>query len=250
MTMGVTVSDGVEQAERAAQPLIRTFAADVQAGDGRTVDVTIVPYSIAADVSDDGIRVYREQWDPGCFDDQLRAANRVDVLMNFEHERGIGGLVGRGLELRSSPDGLHGTFRIFAGQDGDKALELVNEGVLRGVSLEAYPKKSVRSADGVVRRVRAHLDKVALCRRPTWKEARVVAVREEVIIDEELLLDQIDPVLLEKIERIGIAVPAGLKAHPVNGTPTDVGTPTDGTRQNGEPKTDLEDAHHGRRHTE
>ena len=168
---------------------------------------------------------------PGCFDDQLRAANRVDVLMNFEHERGIGGLVGRGTELHSLTDGLHGTFRIFDGQDGDKALELIHHGVLGGVSLEAYAKKSIRTMDGTVRRMRAHLDKVSLCRRPAFKGAIVLAVREEFIIDEQLLPSEIDPELAERCRRLGIQIPSAL-AHPdETDTPAESGTSDDGTRQ-------------------
>ena len=34
---------------------------------------------------------------------------------------------------------------------------LVKEGVMDSVSLEAYPKKTVRTREGVVRRVKAHL---------------------------------------------------------------------------------------------
>lgn len=224
-----------EDTERAARPvLFREFAADLTTGDGRTVDVRVVPYGTPATVSDDGVTTYREQWDPGCFDDQLRAANRVDVLLNFEHERGIGGLVGRGVALRTAPDGLHASFRLFETQDGDKALELVREGVLGGVSLEAYAKKSVRTAEGVVRRVKAHLDKVALCRRPAFADAVVLAVREETLFDEELLPVAFNPDLAAKLERAGIAVPASLKAHPAEtDTPAQPGTSEGGTRHDG-----------------
>lgn len=182
--------------------LRREFAAVLEAGDGRTVDARIVPYGIQAQVSDRPGVVYREEWVAGCFDDQLCAANRVDVLMNFEHQPGLRGLIGRGTALRSEPDGLHGSFRIFDGQDGDKALELAREGVLAGISLEAYAKKSIRAADGTVRRVKAHLDMVALCRRPAFKDARVLAVRAEVILDEELLPLELDPEQLARAQRL------------------------------------------------
>lgn len=229
--------------ERAERPvLIRQFDATLTPGDGRTVDVRVVPYGTPATVSDDGVTTYREQWDAGCFDDQLRAANRVDVLLNFEHERGIGGLVGRGVALRTAPDGLHASFRLFETQDGDKALELVREGVLGGVSLEAYAKKSVRTAEGVVRRVKAHLDKVALCRRPAFASAVVLAVREETVFDEEMLPVQFNPDLAAKLERAGIAVPASLKAHPANtDTPAQSGTSEGGTRHDGRTQSEVEE---------
>ncbi len=182
--------------------LRRQFAAEIATGEGRTIDACIVPYGVQAQVSDRPGVVYREEWAAGCFDDQMRAANRVDVLMNFEHHQGISGLIGRGTELRSAADGLHGTFRIFEGSDGDKALELAREGILAGISLEAYAKRSIRGADGTVRRVKAHLDMVALCRRPAYKDARVLAVRAEVILDEELLPLGIDAEQIERARRL------------------------------------------------
>lgn len=234
-------STDTERAERLV--LRRTFEADITVGDGRTLDVRVVPYGVQADVSDGG-PVYREEWAEGCFDAQLGAANRVDVLLNFEHERGIGGLIGRGLALRSVPgDGLHATFRIFDTQDGDKAIELVREEVLRGVSLEAYAKKSVRTAEGVVRRVKAHLDKAALCRRPAFKDAVVLALREEAIFDEELLPVEIDLELVARCERLGIALPERMKAHlAATGTPDESGTPEGDTRPDESTTTEVEEA--------
>jgi Escherichia/Staphylococcus phage prohead protease len=145
-------------------------------GDGRTLDLRIVPYKTKARVSDGG-EPYYEEWLPGVFDKQLNAANRV--LVNVEHEKSFGGVVGRGAELRETPDGFEGSFRVLKGSDGDKALELVNDGVLTGVSLEAIPVKSERTADGVVQRVKARLINIALCRFPAFEQAQVLAVREQ-----------------------------------------------------------------------
>ena len=83
------------------------------------------------------------------------AANRVDVLVNYEHEQGIGGVLGRGVALRSTDTGLEGTFRMLSGGDADKALELVNEGILTGISAKAKTKKSIIEPSGLVRRVKA-----------------------------------------------------------------------------------------------
>src|SRR5262245_8179030 len=146
-------------------------------GDGRTLDLRIVPYNTVARVSD-GREPYDEMWMPEVFDRQMSAANRVDVLVNFEHERGIGGVVGRGVELRETPAGAEGTFRILRGTDGDKVLELVNEHIVTGVSLEGIPTKTVRE-DGIVKRVKARLVNIALCRMPAFVDAQVLAVREE-----------------------------------------------------------------------
>lgn len=220
-----------QETERAERPVLRrTYEAEFTAGDGRTVDVRIVPYGVPATVSDDGGRtMYREEWQAGAFDEQLIAGHRLKVLLNFEHRPGIGDVVGKGIALRSLPDGLHGSFRMSDTQDGEKALELINDGILDSVSLEAFPKKggSVRTAEGVVRRVKAHLHNVALCRRGAFDDARVLAVREkpEVIIDEELLPIDIDPETVERCRRIGIALPQRYETHPAEtDTPAEPGT--------------------------
>lgn len=213
------------------QPILyREYRAELQSGEGRTVDVRIVPYGVPADVSDGG-PVYREEWADGAFDDQLVAGHRLRVLLNFEHEMGIGGIIGKGVSLRSQPDGLHGSFEILHGQDGDKALDLVRDGILGGVSLEAYAKKSIRTAAGVVRRVKAHLRNVALCRDPAFKDAAVLAVREEPFFDQELLPVEIDPELVERCRRLGIRLPQRYQAHPERtDTPAMTGTSENGTR--------------------
>jgi HK97 family phage prohead protease len=213
--------------------IVRTFAAEMSAGDGRTVDVRIVPYGETAIALDGyggvarGIP-YTEQWMPGVFTHQERAANRV--LANFEHHSGLAGVVGHGLVLREAPEGFYGSFRMHETPDGDKALMLVKEGVLGGVSLEAQPVKSVRNAAGIVQRVKANLKAIALCREPAYAGAMVLAVRTAPVFDEELLPVEIDPDLLARCERLGIAVPERMKAHPAEGTPAEAGTPEDGTR--------------------
>lgn len=155
-------------------------------GDGRTLEVRIVPYNRVARVSDPpDFMPYDEMFVDGVFDRQLRAPNRVSVFVNVEHEQGVGGIVGRGNQLREVPgDGLHGTFEMLNHPDGDKALDLVKSGDLTGISLEFEPLRSVREA-GVVKRVRARLINIALVRPSgspggiqAYKDAGVLAVRE------------------------------------------------------------------------
>lgn len=236
--MSATDHELEQHTEPAERPVLRrTYTAELTAGDGRTVDVRVVPYGVSAEVSDDGRTFYREEWAPTAFDDQLVAGHRLKVLLNFEHQRGIGNIVGQGVALRSMPDGLHGTFRMSETQDGDKALELVRDGILDGVSLEAYAKKSIRTAEGVLRRVKAHLHNVALCRTPAFADAKVLAVREEDIEPEEIWDEQLLPVpmdagLVQRLQAHGLEVPDRYKAQPAEtDTPAESGTSEDGTRQ-------------------
>ena len=202
----------------------REFAAELTPGDGRTIDVRIVPYGERIQ-HDDGLggvprgELYTEEVMPGAFAHQLNAANRV--VANYEHHQGIGGVVGRGLALRDEPDGFHGTFTMLKTAHGDAALELVREGVLDGVSLEARFKRSVRSAEGVVQRFKADLYAIAFTRFGAYKGAKVLAVREEAeqVIDEQFMPLDLDPELAERCRRLGVAVPQRYEAHPADTPP-------------------------------
>lgn len=164
----------------------REFQAELTPiGDGRTLDLRIVPYNRPTLVRDAGGPEYKEEWLPGVFDKQIKAPNRVWV--NVEHEKGFRGVVGKGAEFREAEDAFHGSVRIDDGPDGDKALAYVNEGILTGVSLEAIPIKSQRTKDGIVQRVKARLLNVALCRNPAFEDAMVLAVREAPEEEAELL---------------------------------------------------------------
>lgn len=212
--MSTTEHEIQEETEgRESGLLRREFTAELTAGDGRTIDMRIVPFGERATVADGlggvpkGVP-YEEEWMPGVFDKQINAAHRI--YMNFQHEPGLRGIIGKGVELRRARDGYYGSFRVLAGTDGDKALELVREEVLTGASVEVplHTLKSVRSKDGVVQRVKGHLDAVALCRVGAFASAKVLAVREnEFMLDEELLPVAPDPETIERCRRLGITLP-------------------------------------------
>jgi Escherichia/Staphylococcus phage prohead protease len=191
--------------------LITRAVAEITPGDGRTLDVRIVPYNVVTTVSDPGRPAYREQWMPGAFADQVRGASagRANtVLVNYRHGDRISDVLGHGLTLNETGDGFYGTFRVHETPDGDKALYMVRENVLAGVSLEALPKKSVRSNEGIVQRVKAHLVNIALCPNPAYEGAGVLALREEdLMVDEELEPLGMDPALVERCLELGIEVP-------------------------------------------
>jgi HK97 family phage prohead protease len=118
---------------------------------------------------------YRESFLPGSFQDAVREPH--GVLLDFEHHVGIGDVLGHALQLRKQSDGLHGSFAVHDDSAGDKALRLVRDGVLGGVSMMFQPLQSRRTADGVVERVRVFLDRVSLCRSPAYEDAQVLVVR-------------------------------------------------------------------------
>jgi len=224
------------------EKIIRTFAADLTPGEGRTVDVRIIPYGEQIE-HNDGLgdvprgEMYREEWAPGVFAHQEKAAHRI--FANAEHEQGIGGVVGHGVTLREGPDGFYGSFKLHDNTDGNKALMLIKEGVFDGVSLEAIPVKSEKTREGVVRRIKAHLQAVAFTRFAAYSGAQVLAVREqqanhEVEVEElpnELLTSPMDPELVERARELGIDLPERYQAQPAPDTSTQVDTSESDTRQ-------------------
>lgn len=213
----------------------RTFKADMTLGDGRTVDVRICPYDEVIEHNDGlggvpkGV-AYREQMMPGVFNHQLKAANRV--LGNVEHEQGIKGVVARGLALREGSDGFYGSFRMLKGQDADKTLELIEAGVIDGVSYEALFVRSVKSAAGVIQRLKANLDKIAFTRFSAYKGAAILGTREEApnVIDEYLEpFPEIDPERVARWRAMGIRLPQRLEAHPADEHPDLVSAPSQTT---------------------
>lgn len=198
----------------------RVFAAELVAGDGRTVDLRIVPYGERAQANDGlgglppGV-IYDEEILPGAFDHQLNAANRVH--MNVEHEKGILGVVGHGVKLASEHDGLYGSFRFLDTRGGETARALVDEGALGGVSFEARFKKSIRSAAGVVQRAKADLVNIALCRDPAYTNAVVLGLRTEtdggdviVDMDEDLLPLAFNADRAVRVAALGVQLPETL----------------------------------------
>jgi HK97 family phage prohead protease len=156
--------------------LVRTFPASlVERTDERTIEALVVPYNVPTRVSDHGGPQYEEVWREGAFGEQLRSTPKVFV--NVEHEQGIGGVVGHGIELREEQGGLHGVFELHESEDGRKTLHLVRAGLLTGLSLEAIAQRSIRRGE-LVERVKARLEAVALTRHPAYKDARVLAVRK------------------------------------------------------------------------
>jgi hypothetical protein len=180
-----------EAPERAL--LDREIAIDAEVGDGRTLEMRVVPFDeigVAADPPD--FEPYKEQFMAGAFSKQERAANRI--LLTVDHLQG-----------------------------------------------------SVRTRQGVVQRVKAHLDKLTLTRRtPVYSKTAVLGLREgteqlpdEQMVDEEFLPVDADPELIARCRALGIQLPQRYEAHPAETDPSaeHADTSEDGTRQTEEATT-------------
>jgi HK97 family phage prohead protease len=159
---------------------------------------------------------YQEEWMPGAFAHQLKAANRV--LANLEHQEGIAGIVGHGTALIEREDGLYGSFKLHDTPEGNKALMLIKEGIMDSVSLEADSRKSLRGRDGVIRRVKANLVNIAFARFGAYAGAAVLAVRQQAALErepfpEELMPTDIDPAVIARCRALGVQLPERYEAH-------------------------------------
>jgi HK97 family phage prohead protease len=202
--------------------LIREVSVDLEAeGDGRTLISRLVPYNEIATVSDGGAP-YQEMFLPGAFKSQMRAAHRIKAFLNFRHRQGFEDQIGYAKSVEDREDGLHGHLRVLDGPQGDKALALLEAGVLDKLSVEFQPLKD-RIVNGVVQRVSARLVGVGLVPEGSYPSAAVLAVREQTEEDEgkELETGTIElptPLadeMIARLQRLGVRVPADLRRHQI-----------------------------------
>jgi HK97 family phage prohead protease len=209
------MTEVVEEAKVGRDILVRTFAVQAQAGDGRTIHVRVVPFDEVADVADPpDFKPYKEQFMPGAFARNVPHAHRIRLRSdhnaldeNGGRKPGTYGIVGTGKTLTETPSGYEGEFQFLDTPDAMTARELVLNGGYDGVSAEFLPIKSGRTNDGIVQRQVAHLDSVALACGPAYSTATILSLREEQIVDESMLPPPPDLALLERCAELGIDLP-------------------------------------------
>ena len=141
-----------------------SFKADIEK---RTITGLMVPWGKVA-------RAGFEKWK--FYSGSLYWSATRRVKMNLGHERKE--TVGVGIRIEDSPVGLHGSFRVAQGPEGDRALQLAQEGILDGFSVEVDFDDGDSwvddpDEDGVRVVKRAALKGVALTGYPAFDDARV-----------------------------------------------------------------------------
>lgn len=161
--------------------LVRAFGdGQVLQRDGREVYGRIVPYGVAARVVDaPGTQYgfdtpYMEKFAHGALKRATKAPDRVALAIEHEGADALLTQLGYGVEIREEDDGGHGVFRVFKTLDGDKALELVDAGILRCWSVGFVPLVPPSyDSDGAVVRTKVHLSESSLCRQGAYVGAEV-----------------------------------------------------------------------------
>jgi len=152
----------------------REFTTELEIrGDGRTIVGRAVPYGEETRIGDNVVEVFH----PGSF----RDADPAKVSLTARHPRDGGELpIGVAVSLEDRADGCWITGRVSKTALGDEVLELVRDGALMGLSIGFLPDEATDrwSRDrSRVDRYHAHLDHVAVGRRPAYAGAQIAAVR-------------------------------------------------------------------------
>jgi len=157
---------------------VRTYELPAtSAGAGRIVEARCVPYGVPTLVSDGpGTEPYMEVFAPGAFARAAKAPDRV--AFKYRHGEALADWIGRGMSFEETDEGLSGAFRVIQSAFGDQALALVDEGIMRGVSVGfAVLGREKRTPEGHVLRDRCHLAEVSLVPVPAYDGAAITGRR-------------------------------------------------------------------------
>lgn len=146
--------------------------AEASGGDGRTVELRIVPFGVIAR-TDDGLELVER----GAFE----GTDPDSIVLRQDH---LDPPAGRGTALEERDDAAYMSFRVARTPRGDELLSNLAEGMHRNASIgfEELPGGStVRAYRGEPVRVhkRLRLREVSTTWRPAYPEASVLAVRME-----------------------------------------------------------------------
>ena len=153
----------------------KSFAQSAVVADGRILSGMAVPYNVVQNVRDRGGPLYRERWITGAFAKNLRERKRTLPLMyNHQSTRYPLGPI---TLLREDETGLIWEGRLSKTREADDVLELINDGLLTGVSIGAIATVSTTARDGVIERRQASLRELSLTDDPAYEQAGVFAQR-------------------------------------------------------------------------
>jgi HK97 family phage prohead protease len=186
---------------------VRTADDEADPAAGRIIDLRVVPYGVTAEVRDrPDAEPYLEQFARGAFSRAVRAPARVEL--RYHHGQGLADWIGRGLQFSETDDGLEGSVRVLGGPFGDHALQLVDEGMLAGVSVgfRDLARRNRRSSDGAIIRAMCHLEEVSLTRSPAYQGALVTGRRSSTPPADLPELPERDAELDARLRAVGITL--------------------------------------------
>ena len=144
--------------------------AEIADVDGRTLHGTVMRYG---DTSTQNSYGSPERFEPGAFGDVANS----DVSLNIQHNRDrLISRTGSGLVLTDSPERLEIAATIINTKDGDDALVMVEEGLLRGFSTEFFARRErVENRTRVISK--ALMPRIGLVDDPAYSGSVVAEIR-------------------------------------------------------------------------
>jgi HK97 family phage portal protein/HK97 family phage prohead protease len=100
------------------------------------------------------------------------AMSRVKLLRDHDREQAVG----KAIELQDTPEGLWARFKVARGVEGDRVLELAEDGVLDGLSIGLGNGVKFAARAGVLHAVSAPLAEISILPFPSFDDARVSSV--------------------------------------------------------------------------
>ncbi len=178
-TPGTTVAEREDHTVR-GRPMMnakqtRSFDLEIRlAGDGRTIAGKAVPYGERATIRD-AYGSFAEMFMPGSFARSIVERGSKVRLLATHNARSFP--LGKPTKLWEQPDGLYLEGRISDTRDGNEALTLIQDGVVRGFSVGFAPVRDSVANDGTRQIHEAALQEISLCAHPAYDGAEIVSVR-------------------------------------------------------------------------
>jgi uncharacterized protein len=156
----------------------RAWLADLEirsSSDGRTIVGLAAPFDQPTAISDYSGR-YTETIAPGSFSRSIRErGDRVRLLVQHNSDRLP---IGRATSLTEDARGLVAELRVSKTVAGDEALQLVQDGVVDGLSIGFRAVRETWARDRSTRRLdEIALLEISLVAEAAYSEAKVLAVR-------------------------------------------------------------------------
>ncbi|GAB3372540.1 HK97 family phage prohead protease [Amycolatopsis echigonensis] len=172
-------------------------------GEGRTLCGIVVPYGKPQRIDSRLV----EQFAPGAFAAQLRAAHRVPLMR--DHGPHGGKLIGRATMLREDAAGLYGEFRVSRTPLGDETVELAKDGALTDFSIGFREGQNRTLPGGITERASASLTEVAVVMAGAYGDAAVISAVRSSAAEQD-----VDGAALAAVEARASKLPYG-PGHPL-----------------------------------
>lgn len=147
-----------------------------EGGDGREITGVCAPYGVPAVIEGPNREPLRVKLSAGAFRRNIAAADRLELRYEHAADGDLLGKIGRCIELEESVTSLRGRFRVFNGVVGDQALEMIDSGLARGLSVGFREKAAHRDSEGTLVVTTGHLIEVSVCREPAFVGAEILRV--------------------------------------------------------------------------